>query len=524
MKRIEDMTLREKIGQLMMCGFPGTDATEMIDLIKRYKIGNVILFARNVKDPKQLFELNQTLQKVALETLGQPLFISIDQEGGMVTRIFHGATFFPGQMTIGATDKPEYAYRIGQMMGKELYHLGINFNLAPVLDVNNNPYNPVIGVRSYGDSPEKVARFGVQFIKGLQENRVLATAKHFPGHGDTSVDSHLDLPAVNHDLQRLETIELYPFKQAIDHGVAAIMTAHVLFPAYEPDRLPATLSKRVLTGLLREKLHFKGLIVTDCLEMKAIDKYFTTERAAVMALNAGVNLLTISHTKTRQIGVLEAVEQAVQAGELDEKVIDGLLARVLEYKAKILPDVEAFLHQTYEEAQSVVNHPDHRTFAQKVADEALTQVKGTQFATPKQRTLFLAPRPQALTIADDEVGTKGLLEEVERHFPHWTVQSISLTPSPDEIQNILSQAKAYEQVVLGTYNANIFKEQRQLMERLKETAKTLYVIALRNPYDLMEIEINGLAVYEYTHLTIHTIVRYLKGELKPNGVLPVHIP
>ena len=130
MKRIEDMTLREKIGQLMMCGFPGTDVTEMIDLIKRYKIGNVILFARNVKDPKQLFELNQTLQKVALETLGQPLFISIDQEGGMVTRIFHGATFFPGQMTIGATDKPEYAYRIGQMMGKELYHLGINFNLA----------------------------------------------------------------------------------------------------------------------------------------------------------------------------------------------------------------------------------------------------------------------------------------------------------------------------------------------------------------------------------------------------------
>ncbi len=208
---INKMTLEEKIGQLFMFGF---DALEINDhalkLIKEYKVGNVILFARNVKSPEQVFKLNQNLQKLAFEEIGIPLFISIDQEGGMVTRLHTGATFFPGAMTTAATGDSNNAYLIGKYMGRELISLGINMNYAPVLDVNNNPKNPVIGVRSYSDNPETVAQFGSAFIQGLQEN-VIATGKHFPGHGDTHVDSHLALPMVPYDMDRLNKIELVPW-------------------------------------------------------------------------------------------------------------------------------------------------------------------------------------------------------------------------------------------------------------------------------------------------------------------------
>src|SRR5690554_2414501 len=214
MKKLENMTLREKIGQLLVCGFPADGLNDMLNLIEEYKIGNIILFMHNINDAKSLFEMNQTLQKKALETLGIPLYISTDQEGGMVTRIMKDATFFPGNITLAATQNSDHAEKIGGMMGQELFNLGINMNLAPVLDVNNNPQNPVIGVRSYSDQPKVVAEFGTKFIKGLKKHHVLATAKHFPGHGDTSVDSHLDLTSVNHDKERLNDMELYPFKKA----------------------------------------------------------------------------------------------------------------------------------------------------------------------------------------------------------------------------------------------------------------------------------------------------------------------
>ena len=251
---IDKLTIDEKIGQLIMCGFDALELNDhIINLIKNYHVGNVILFTRNVKSMKQVFELNKNLQKLALKNLGIPLLISIDQEGGMVTRIKNEATFFPGAMTIASSNNLDNAYLSGKYMGEELINLGINMNLAPSLDVNNNPLNPVIGVRSYSDDPKVVSEFGIMTIKGLQEN-VIATAKHFPGHGDTQVDSHLALPEINYGKKRLEAIELYPFKNAIKNGVKAIMSSHINFPAYTEDNLPTTLSKKCLTGLLREEL------------------------------------------------------------------------------------------------------------------------------------------------------------------------------------------------------------------------------------------------------------------------------
>ena len=241
-----------------MVGFPSIFYDDHIEqLVREYKIGNVILFSRNVKDAKQTRDLCVDIQRNVLEHTGIPAFIAIDQEGGMVTRIYKDATYLPGNMAVGATHDPTNARKVAEIAGKELRALGINMNFAPVLDVNNNPLNPVIGVRSYGEDPGKVADFGVSYIKGLQGGGVIATAKHFPGHGDTAVDSHLDLPLVAHGRERLYKVELYPFKKAVENGVDAVMTAHILFPALEGNRLPATLSYNILTNVLRKEFNFK---------------------------------------------------------------------------------------------------------------------------------------------------------------------------------------------------------------------------------------------------------------------------
>ncbi len=279
MKKIQEMTLKEKLGQLIIAGFDGYEYDEHLRrLIEDYKVANIILFTRNIQSLKQLITLNKKLYEEIIKNTETIPFISIDQEGGMVTRIMDGATFWPGNMTLCATGNSNHAYVVGKGMGEELTHLGINMNLAPSLDVNNNPMNPVIGVRSYSDQPEVVAEYGCNYIKGLQEQGVIATAKHFPGHGDTNVDSHLGLPTIAHDMDRLNQIELLPFKKAIDAGVDAIMSAHIVFEKIEKNGLPATLSYQILTDLLRNTYHYQGLIVSDCMQMKAIDVKYTSEK------------------------------------------------------------------------------------------------------------------------------------------------------------------------------------------------------------------------------------------------------
>src|SRR5438876_8759991 len=227
------MTLEEQIGQLLMVGFWGTTPSlEIIDLIQRYHVGNIILFSRNIRDARQVLELTQSLQMIAKEA-GQryPLLIAIDQENGIVQRLGEAATIFPGNMALGAIGSEEIAYRVAKATGIELKALGINMNLAPVVDINNNPANPVIGVRSFGEDPSLVARLGTAMVKGYRAAGILSCLKHFPGHGDTTTDSHLALPVIPYTLQRLETLELIPFRGGIEAGAGSVMIAHVSFPA-----------------------------------------------------------------------------------------------------------------------------------------------------------------------------------------------------------------------------------------------------------------------------------------------------
>lgn len=522
--KIKEMTLKQKIGQLIIAGFEDTFADEHItSLIKEYNIGNVIYFSRNFKNTEQFYNLNKELQKLALEQNGLPLFTSIDQEGGMVNRLNSGATFFPGNMALSAAGNEEDAYNMGKYVGRELSALGVNMNLAPVLDVNNNPDNPVIGVRSYGEDPERVAQMGSAYIKGLQENGVIATGKHFPGHGDTSVDSHLDLSSVNHSKARLEKVELYPFKKAVENGIDAIMSAHVIFPAYEDKKLPSTLSYKVLTGLLREELGFKGLIVTDCMEMKAIADYFGTEKAAVMAVKAGADLITISHSKEKQTAALENLVSAVERGEISEERINESVEKIINYKNKI--NINNFIASSFNDAKKVVGNKVHEDFAQKISENSITVVKGKEYLPLKadDNILFVSTNAAVLTGVDDCIEDRNISKLMKKRYPEITAETINIKTSDAEIEKIVKEAEDKSKVVICTYNANLNKGQLKLVEKVYGVNKNIIVIAMRNPYDFNSLKYVPcfVSTYEYTPNSINSVVKLLDGSIEGKGKCPV---
>ena len=516
---VNQLTLEEKIGQLLMFGIDGTQINDhVIYLIKELKVGNIILFARNAKHPKQLYELNQSLQKLAYETMDIPMFISIDQEGGMVTRIFHGATFFPGAMTLSAAGSLEDAYKMGDMMGEELLSLGVNMNLAPVLDVNNNPKNPVIGVRSYSDDPKRVAEYGTAVIKGLQ-NHVVATGKHFPGHGDTYLDSHLALPTVDYPLSRLEAIELVPFKQAIQEGIGAIMSSHINFPAFTEEGRPTTLSKTCLTGLLRETLGFKGLIVTDGMEMKAIQDHYGTVEASLMSIQAGANLVCICHSEPLQIEAISRIKQAIQSGELPLELLNERVSRVLQAKSMLKP---IDLERPYASIKHHVENKEHHAFSYHIVKKALTLVKGEPLKLMK-RSLFIGMLPKATTQADDTDGLYDIVAQILNELPELQTLRMPIIPSEDEIRYATELARDFDQIIMTSYNANIYPSQIQLINELAILGKDFHVIGMRNPYDLFYTEHirNYVCLYEYTPHSIRVLLGYLKGDIRPEGRIPV---
>lgn len=526
MKHFEDMTLREKIGQMIMVGFDSLTINDhIIKAVKTGKIGNVIIFARNFESVEQLYKLNKDLYKLVKETAGLIPLVSIDQEGGMVTRITSGATFLPGNMTIGATKNLKYAYEVGKIAGKELSTLGINMNLGPVLDINNNPKNPVIGVRSYSDDPVLVYNLGVEYIKGLQDTGVIATAKHFPGHGDATADSHYSKTIINHSQDRLNSMELIPFKAAIHHGIKAIMSAHVLFPAYEPTDLPATLSKNVLTTLLKEKLKFEGLVVTDCMEMKAIESYYGTEEAAILAVLAGADILCISHTLEKQLSAVDAIEQAAISGRIPMELIDASVKKIINAKIDVYENsYKKFIYGNLEYAKSVAYDQDAKNFAQRVVDESFTLCRGKKFEA-SDSVLVIAPEPFATTIADESVKTRSLIKEIKTHIPNFDTAKLSTNPTGTEIEDLVKKAKKYDKVVVCTYNANMYQKQISLIYKLIKSESEIHVISMRNPYDTLlcpEIK-NYACVYEYTPASVATVIKYLKEELDPVGHIPVNL-
>ena len=325
-----------RVGQRFMVGFDGLEPSPDVKrLIADFGVGSVILFARNVDRPEQVADLVRELQGIARDADHDlPLLIAVDQEGGRVQRLRGPWTVWPPLRAVGRAGSEEMAREMGRAIALELVACGIRCNFAPVVDVDSNPRNPVIGDRSFGDDPELVGRLGRAMIEGLQGMGVAACAKHFPGHGDTDVDSHFDLPAVDHPLARLQDVELRPFRRAIDGGVATVMTAHVLVRELDPE-LPATLSPRVIDGLLRRELKFEGVIVSDDLEMQAVSRGWGVA-ASVLAAKAGCDLLPLCAHPDLQVEAIEALVRALEAGEIPWAAMEDSSARMRRLKERFL--------------------------------------------------------------------------------------------------------------------------------------------------------------------------------------------
>lgn len=319
------------MGQLMMFGIEGTGLTpEIRSFLRETNVGGVILFGRNIVDARQLSSFIRDLKEAAPE----PLIVAVDQEGGRVARLKGGGfTKVPPMAQIGQSGDETLAYRIGQVFGEELSQVGFNIDFAPVLDVATNAFNPVIGDRSFSHEADVVARFGVSFIRGIQSKGVAACAKHFPGHGDTDVDSHLGLPLLNHTRRRLDVCELVPFHAAVDAGVAAMMTAHIMIPNLDPD-FPVTISRRITTDILKGELNFNGLVFTDDLTMAGIAGIWLPQEVVWRAVAAGADIAMVCHKKDKQLSALEGLRRAVGEGWIDEKRIAAALAHVADFKAR----------------------------------------------------------------------------------------------------------------------------------------------------------------------------------------------
>ncbi len=330
-------TIVEKTGSLIMSGFDEISISpELKNLIVDQRIGGFILFERNYESPAQLHALIKEMQSLAASKAGgPPLFISVDQEGGRVSRLKAPFSAFPPQNCLGAAKSEDLAYRFGQSLAVELKSVGINMDFAPVLDVNSNPQNPIIGERAISGDPELVSNIGAAIIRGFLPTGVLPVGKHFPGHGDTDRDSHLELPTVNKNVEDLEKVELKPFIYNIEKGLQIIMTAHVLYPAWDKD-YPATFSKAILLGILRNRLKFQGLIISDDLEMKAVENLFEFKDFPVLGFEAGLDQFMICNNVEKTVALQEQMIRDVEKGKIASERIDESIDRTLRVKSRLV--------------------------------------------------------------------------------------------------------------------------------------------------------------------------------------------
>lgn len=529
--KIADMTLDEKIGQMLMLEFRYwedengelKEVTELNEDIKnaiiKYKVGGIILFAENVHDTEQTTKLTHNIQKAAIENGLDPLLISIDQEGGIVVRLGTG-TSLPGNMALGATRDNKLAYEYGKIIADEIKALGINVNLAPVMDTNNNPNNPVIGLRSISSDPKLVGELGSEVVKGIQDQGVSAAIKHFPGHGDTATDSHLGLPVVDKTYEEVEKLELVPFKKAAEEGVDMIMTAHISYPKLEKDTaiskkdgsvvgIPATLSDDIITGIIREKMNYDGIVITDAMKMQAIADHFGEEDAVVMAIKAGVDiplmpaLLQKNADLEKLDNIVGRIKNELDLGNITEKQIDNSVYRILDlkYKRGIL-DLDQYnkpLEEKIDNALKVVGNKEHFDKQREITDRAITVTKNlndTLPLYPKAGDKVLIYTPYENEIPGFKYGFEKLQAEgvINKEVVLDVFTFENYKENPHEAEDLIKQyAKDYDYIIgvseigrAGQLSKDEWLAQipDMLTSYAKENNKKSTIISIGKPYDL----------------------------------------
>jgi beta-N-acetylhexosaminidase len=523
------MPLRDKVAQLVqvraMAKFMNAASPEfnqLADEVRRNHVGGIVLFAGNVYESAVLLNRLQALSTV-------PLLVSADFERGVSFRIAD-TTSFPWTMAVGAAGSEEYAYQQGAVTAREARALGVHWIFAPVMDVNNNPDNPVINIRSFGEDPELVARLGAAFIRGCRANGALTTAKHFPGHGDTATDTHIGLAVVPSDRARLDAVELVPFRRAIEAGVDSVMTAHVAVPQITGDAgTPATLSSSVLTGLLRESLGFKGIVATDALEMGGITTRYWTGKAAVAALRAGADVLLLPPDATVAIN---EVERAVRRGELSEDQINRSVRKVLAAKSRVgLP-----LQRTVpiDRIAETVAAPDSVKLAQDIADHSITVLRD------RTRLLPLSPLNPgklmsiALSSDPDQAPAAVFQSELKRRFPSVRTASVDPRTTAETMGSLLKAAQTSDTLILATVvrvvsgrgSVSLPENLRLFIEGLTRTGKPLIWISFGSPYVLRLFPDAGTYVcaFSYADVSYTAAAKAVAGEIAASGRMPVSIP
>lgn len=332
-EQISSMSLEEKIGQMLVVGIDGYNLNSNTkNLLDKHKVGGIIVMGENVQDSKQLLSLINEIKKENQKNK-IPLFMTIDEEGGRVTRMPKEFKKLPSNKVIGQINNPTFSYKLGSVIAEEIKAFGFNMDFAPVLDINSNPRNLVIGDRAFGAKASIVSSLGIQTMKGIQNQNIIPAVKHFPGHGDTLVDSHKGLPSVSNDLKRLKSLELIPFSEAIKNNADVVMIAHILLPKIDKDN-PSSMSKIIITDILRKELKFEGVVITDDMTMGAIVKNYPIGEAAVKSVSAGADIVLVCHGYNNEIEVINTLKNAVVKGEISEERIDESVYRILKLKEK----------------------------------------------------------------------------------------------------------------------------------------------------------------------------------------------
>lgn len=529
--KLKSMPLREKIAQMIITYSDGyylddddKEFKRLKHLIENEKVGGVIFFKGKVLEEARLINRLQSLSAT-------PLLISQDFERGTAMRLEDGS-LYPNNMGIGATRNPDLAYKMGLRIAKECRALGVHQNYSPVVDVNNNPKNPIINVRSFGEDPKLVSEMGNAMIRGLQEGGVIATAKHFPGHGDTDVDSHSDLPTIKSDMNRMDKVELVPFKSAIENGVKSVMVAHISFPAVDKTpNIPATLSPDIVDGILIKKLGFNGLIITDALNMAGITKHFSTQEVALGCVRAGIDLILMPQGETKTI---DAIENAVNSGKISEERIDVSVKKILDAKEFLKLNENKLIDE--DKVLSSINDEVAVNLAKTIAEESITLVRNDEMLPlPKKPTddkcVILS-----MYYGNEPENTQYFYEEFTKKMGgsfNNVIKTKAINGDIISLEAAFKQMKEFDYYIIplfvkvkmnsGTVGMN--ESQADYVNFLTFEGKKVIVISFGNPYLLQYFpEVPGyIAAYGDSKVVIDAAIKTLAGENKPKGKLPVTI-
>jgi beta-N-acetylhexosaminidase len=504
------LSLEARVGQLMMVGFYGSDLDEDVEeLVRGHLVGGVCLFRHNITSAEQAARLNDGLRRLLIDHI--PPFLALDQEGGNVVRVNDQVVVLPSNMALGATRSAELAYAAGRAQGEDLRRLGFNMNLAPVLDVNLNPRNPVIGVRSYGDSVPLVSELGRAFVRGQQDAGLVTVAKHFPGHGSTDADSHTALPVMPESREQV-LAQMEPFRAAVQDGLDGLMTAHVAIPHLTGDTVPATLHPQVLDVLLRRELGFDGLVITDEMEMEAIIRRYGVGPAAVMAVKAGADMVLVPWSAERKTEVYEALLEAARSGELSSERLEQSVRRILAVKVRRgLFESPPLL----EERMATPPPPGNGEVAHRIARASVTLLRtdGRHFPLSRQARLVVIT-------AEPSLG-----EAIRARVPGATVLNVPPYPSEARRGALRQQARkaalSAEIVVVGLINSN----QVDLVTMAAATGRPVVVVSMGLPYlaEMVEEARAVVAVYSFQPASTSAAAAALFGEIGTPGRLPVNL-